>query len=69
MWRFLTARHHVEFMRAYLGPLRMAFYVLAGDKQSALEEDLISLVDHYKLSENDASVWSADYLEVVVARR
>jgi len=56
-------------MRAYLGPLRMAFYVLAGDKQSALEEDLISLVDHYKLSENDASVWSADYLEVVVARR
>ena len=69
VWRFPSARHHVEFMRGYYGPLQKAFEALDESGQKALEEDLISLVEHYNRSENGTAVWPADYLEVVVARR
>jgi SAM-dependent methyltransferase len=69
VWRFPSARHHVEFMRAYYGPLHKAFQAIDEEGQQALEEDLISLVEHYNRSENGAAVWPADYLESVVARR
>jgi hypothetical protein len=69
VWRFPSARHHVEFMRGYYGPLNKAFGALNDEGQKALEEDLISLVEHYNRSENGTAVWPADYLEVVVARR
>jgi hypothetical protein len=69
VWRFPSARHHVDFMRGYYGPLQKAFEALDESGQKALEEDLISLVEHYNRSENGTAVWPADYLEVVVARR
>ena len=56
-------------MRGYYGPLNKAFGALNDEGQKALEEDLISLVEHYNRSENGTAVWPADYLEVVVARR
>ena len=51
MWRFRSARHHVEFMRGYYGPLNKAFGALDEDGQSALEGDLISLVERHNRSE------------------
>jgi SAM-dependent methyltransferase len=69
MWRFPSARHHVEFMRSYYGPLQKAFETLDEGGQEALEEDLISLVEHYNLSGDGTAVWPTDYLEVVATRR
>ena len=69
MWRFPSARHHVEFMRGYYGPLHKAFGTLDEDGQRALEGDLISLVESYNRSEDGTAVWPADYLEVVATRR
>lgn len=69
VWRFPSARHHVEFMRGYYGPLHKAFEALDESGQQALEEDLISLVLNYNHSGNGTAVWPADYLEVVAARR
>jgi len=69
MWRFPSARHHVEFMRSYYGPLQKAFETLDERGREALEEDLISLVGHYNRSGDAAAVWPADYLEVVATRR
>ena len=69
MWRFLSARHHVEFMRGYYGPLNKAFGTLDEDGQRALEGDLISLVERHNRSDNGTAVWPADYLEVVATRR
>jgi hypothetical protein len=69
MWRFPSARHHVEFMRAYYGPLHKAFETLDEEGQEALEEDLISLVERYNRSGDGTAVWPADYLEVVATRR
>ncbi|MGH3146480.1 MAG: methyltransferase domain-containing protein [Rubrobacter sp.] len=69
VWRFLSARHHVEFMRGYYGPLNKAFGTLDEEGKKALEEDLISLVERHNRSENGTAVWPADYLEVVATRR
>lgn len=67
--RFPSAKHHVEFMRGYYGPLHNAFEVLDEEGQNALEEDLISLVERHNRSDDGTAVWSADYLEVVANRR
>lgn len=69
VWRFRSARHHVEFMRGYYGPLGKAFEALEEEGQNALEYDLISVVKRYNHSDDGTAVWSADYLEVVATRR
>ncbi len=58
MWRFPSARHHVEFMRGYYGPLQKAFETLDEQGQKALYEDLISVVEHYNRSGDATAVWS-----------
>jgi SAM-dependent methyltransferase len=69
VWRFPSARHHVEFMREYYGPLNKAFGALDEVGQDALEQDLISLAERYNSAENGTAVLNADYLEVVATRR
>ncbi len=61
MWRFPSARHHVEFMRGYYGPLHKDFETLDEEGQNALEEDLISLVGQYNRSNDGTAVWPADF--------
>ena len=69
VWRFESARQHVEFMRGYYGPLNKAFAALEEEGQNALEQDLISLAERYDRSEDGTVVLHADYLEVVATRR
>jgi SAM-dependent methyltransferase len=69
VWRFPSARHHVEFMREYYGPLNKAFGALDEEGQNALEQDLTSLAERYNHSENGTALLHADYLEVVATRR
>ena len=68
VWRFRSARHHVEFMRGYYGPLNKAFGALDEAGQDALESDLISLAERYDRSGNGTASLAADYLEVVATR-
>ena len=69
VWRFPSARHHVEFLRSYYGPLNKAFETLEEEGQAALEEELISLVERHNRSGDATAVWPADYLEAVAAKR
>ncbi len=69
VWRFRSARHHVEFMLEYYGPLNRVFGTLDEEQQKAFEDDLISLVERYNRSQDGTAVLRADYLEVVATRR
>jgi SAM-dependent methyltransferase len=69
VWRFPSARHHVEFMRGYYGPLNKAFGALDEEGQNALAGDLVSLAERYDRSEDGTAVLHSDYLEVVATRR
>jgi SAM-dependent methyltransferase len=68
-WRFRSARHHVQFMLEYYGPLNKALGTLDEEKQQAFEGDLISLVESHNRSGDETAIWPADYLEVVATRR
>ncbi len=69
MFRYPSARYHVEFMRGFDGPIHKAFETLDEEGQDALEEDLIRLVEQYSRSGDGTAVWPGDYLEVVATRR
>ena len=69
MWRFRSARHHVEFMLDYYGPLNKALGTLDEEQQAAFEGDLISLAERHNRSKDGTAIWPADYLEVVATRR
>lgn len=69
VWRFRSARHHVEFMLEFYGPLNKAYGTLDKEQQEAFEDDLISLVERHNRSEDGTVVLHADYLEVVATRR
>jgi SAM-dependent methyltransferase len=69
VWRFPSARHHVEFMLEYYGPLNRALGTLDEEQQQTFEGDLISLAERYNRSENGTALLHADYLEVVATRR
>ncbi len=56
-------------MRGFYGPLHKAFQTLDEEGQEALEEGLISVVEHYNRSDDGTAVWPAEYLEVVATRR
>ncbi len=68
VWRFRSARHRVEFMREYYGPLNKAFGALDEEGRQALEGDLISLVENYNRADDGTAIWPADYLETVATR-
>jgi SAM-dependent methyltransferase len=69
VWRFRSARHHVEFMLEYYGPLNRALGTLDEEQRQAFERDLISLVERHNRSDDGTAIWPADYLEVVATRR
>jgi SAM-dependent methyltransferase len=69
VWRFPSARYHMEFMLEFYGPLNKAFGTLDEEQRQAFEGDLILLVERYNRSEDGTAVWPADYLEVVATRR
>ena len=69
VWRFPSARHHVDFMREYYGPLAKAFGALDEEGRNALEGDLISLAESYNHSDDGTALLHADYLEIVATRR
>jgi hypothetical protein len=67
--RFPSARHHVEYMLDYYGPLNKAFGTLDDEQQEAFAGDLISMVERYNRAVDGTAVWRADYLEVVATKR
>ena len=69
MFRYPSARYHVEFMRGFYGPLHKAFETLVEEEQEALEEDMIRLVEQYNRAGDGTAVWPGDYVEVVATRR
>ena len=69
MWRFRSARHHLEFMLEFYGPLNKALGTLDEEQRQAFERDLISLVERHNRSDDGTAIWPADYLEMVATRR
>ncbi len=69
VFRYRSPEHWLEIFRAYYGPILKAFAALDATKQSALQEDLIALMNRLNRSGDSTLVLPSEYLEVVIIKR
>jgi ubiquinone/menaquinone biosynthesis C-methylase UbiE len=69
VFRYRSPEHWLEIFRAYYGPILKAFAALDATKQSALQEDLMALVNGLNRSGDATLVVPGEYLEVVIIKR
>jgi hypothetical protein len=55
--------------RAYYGPTNRAFAALDGQRQAALETEILDLLDRSNRADDGTLVVPGEYLEVVVEKR
>ena len=68
-FRYRSAAHFIDVFRTWYGPVHKAFASLASDKASALEKDLIELLDRNNVAGPRSLVVPSEYVEIVVQRR
>ena len=66
--RFRSFEHFLEFFRTYLGPMKVAFERVGGDRAQALVDDLRELAARFDRGGEGAMIIDAEYLEVVAVR-
>ena len=69
VFRYRSPRHWLDIFKTYYGPVLKAFAALAPAAQSALERDLLALIEEFNRSGDGTMVVPGDYLEVVVTRQ
>jgi SAM-dependent methyltransferase len=68
-FRYRSAAHFVDVFRTWYGPVHKAFAALPSDKASALERDIIDLLNSLNRAGSDSLVVPSEYLEIVVTRK
>jgi SAM-dependent methyltransferase len=68
VFRYRSPAHWLDVFRTYYGPMLKAFAALEGDRQRALEADLIDVAKRHNRSGDATMVAPSEYLEVVVTR-
>ncbi|MGO4307069.1 class I SAM-dependent methyltransferase [Cupriavidus sp. RAF12] len=67
-FRYRSAAHFIEVFRTWYGPVHKAFGALPADRASALEADLITLLNGLNRGGDKSLVVPSEYLEVVVRK-
>ena len=67
-FRYRSPAHWLEVFRAYYGPMYKTFGALDAEKQAALTQDLLQLMQSANRSGDSTLVLPSEYLEVVVRR-
>jgi ubiquinone/menaquinone biosynthesis C-methylase UbiE len=69
VFRYRSPAHWLEVFRGYYGPVLKAFAALTPQAQTALEQDLLALINRFNRSGDETMVVPSAYLEVIVTRR
>jgi ubiquinone/menaquinone biosynthesis C-methylase UbiE len=67
-FRYWSPQHWLTVFKTYYGPTLKAFAALKPAEQTALERDLLSLIDQFNRSGDSTMVVPSDYLEIVITR-
>ncbi len=67
-FRYRSPEHWLDVFRTYYGPTNRAFAALDGEKGTALEADILELLERSNWGGNGTLVIPADYLEVVISK-
>jgi ubiquinone/menaquinone biosynthesis C-methylase UbiE len=68
VFRYRSPEHWIDVFRTYYGPLLKAFAALTPPVQSALENDLKTLIGQFNRSGDGSMVVPSEYLEIIVTR-
>ncbi|MET0962653.1 MAG: class I SAM-dependent methyltransferase [Noviherbaspirillum sp.] len=68
VFRYRSPAHWLEVFRAYYGPMNKTFGALDAEKQAALTQDLLQLMDAGNRSGDSTLVLPSAYLEAVIRR-
>jgi SAM-dependent methyltransferase len=69
VFRYRSPMHWIEVFRTYYGPLHKAFGALDTEKQGALMNDVLALLESGNRSHDRSLVLPSAYLEVVIEKR
>lgn len=67
-FRYLSAAHWLHMFRQWYGPVNRAFAALDQDAATALENDLLALLEQHNTAGPASFVAPAEYLEIVLTR-
>ena len=67
-FRYRSAQHWLDTFRTYYGPVEKTFGALEPERQDALANDLIDLLQRFDIGAGAGLVVPSDYLEVVAMR-
>ena len=68
VFRYRSADHWLEVFRTYYGPVLKTFGALQSDAQTALQRDLLTLIERFNRSGDGTMVVPSEYLEIVITR-
>jgi ubiquinone/menaquinone biosynthesis C-methylase UbiE len=68
-FRYRSPAHWLEIFKAYYGPINKTFGALTPEKQSALTQELLALMERRNRSGDGTLVLPSEYLEVVIERK
>ncbi len=69
VFRYKSPAHWLEIFRDYYGPVLKAFASLAPEARTALEKDLLALLDKHNVAKDGTLVLPSEYLEVVITKK
>ncbi|NGM88135.1 class I SAM-dependent methyltransferase [Parapusillimonas sp. SGNA-6] len=69
VFRYRSPGHWLQVFKTYYGPVLKAFAALEPQKQAALTQDIMALIERFNRSEDISMVVPAEYLEIVVTKR
>ncbi len=67
-FRYKSPAHWLEVFKTYYGPTNRAFAALEGDKQTALQSDIVALLTHFNRDGSRSLIVPSEYLEIVVTK-
>src|SRR4051812_47719384 len=68
VFRYRSPEHWLAVFKTFYGPVLKAFAALPREGQSALERDLLALIDRFNGSGDETMVAPSEYLETIVTR-
>lgn len=68
VFRYRSPEHMLGVFRTYYGPVLKTFAALEPAAQTALQSDLLKLIDQFNRAEDGTMVVPSEYLEVVIGR-
>jgi len=69
VFRYRTPAHWLEVFKTYYGPVLKTFGALEAAAQTALQRDLMDLIDRFNRSGDGSMVVPSEYLEIVITRK